>query len=83
MKQTNKAQEVIFSWKSKTISHAPLVFNSNVIQATFQKHLGIILDTRLLFDKHLETVLCKINKTICLICKLAESLTQNSSDHIV
>ena len=33
------------------MSHIPLVFNDNdVIQATFQKHIGIILDTRLSTD---------------------------------
>ena len=58
-----QAQEVIFSRKSKTISH-PLL--DLIIQTTSQKHLGIILDTRLSFEKHLETVLCKINKTIGL-----------------
>ena len=26
-----QAQEVIFSWKSKAISHPPLVFNNNII----------------------------------------------------
>ena len=52
------------------------------IQTTSEKHLGIILDTRLSFEKHLQIVLCKINKTIGLIRKFAESVTQNSSDHI-
>ena len=53
-----QVQEVIFSWKSKAISHPPLVLNNNnVIQTISQKHLGIILDTRLSFEKHLETVL--------------------------
>ena len=57
-----QAQEVIFSRKSKATSHPPLVFNNNnVMQAASHKHLGIILDTRLSFEKHLETVLCKIN----------------------
>ena len=58
-----QAQKVIFSRKSKAISHLPLVFNNNnVIQTTSQKHLGIILDTHLSFEKHLETVLCKVTK---------------------
>ena len=42
-----QAQEVIFSEKSKAILHHSLVFNNNnnnVIQTTFHKHLGIILD---------------------------------------
>ena len=65
-----QVQEVIFSWKSKATSHPPLVFNNNnVMQAASHKHLGIILDTRLSFEKNLEAVLCKINKTIGLIRK--------------
>ena len=71
----NQALEVIFSRKSKATSHPPLVFNNNnVMQAASQKNLGIILDTRLSFEKHLETVLCKINKTMGLIRKLQNLL---------
>ena len=74
-----QAQEVIFSRKSKAISHSPLLFNNNnVIQTTSQKHLGIILDARLFFEKHLETVLCKINKTIGLIGKLQNLLPRTA-----
>ena len=74
-----QTQEVIFSQKSKAISHPPLVFNNNnVIQTASQKHLGIILDTRLSFEKHLETVLCKINKTIGLIRKLQNLLPRTA-----
>ena len=74
-----QAQEVIFSRKSKAILHPLLVFNNNnVIQTTSQKHLGIILDTRLSFEKHLETVLCKINKTIGLIRKLQNLLPRTA-----
>ena len=63
-----QAHEVIFSRKSKAISHPTLVFNNNnVIQATSHKHLGIIFDTPLSFEKHREKVLCKVNKTIGLI----------------
>ena len=66
-----QAQYVSFSQKSKTISHPQLVSNNNnVIQTISQKHLGITFDTCLSFEKHLESVLCKINKTIDLICKL-------------
>ena len=78
-----QAERVIFSRKSKAISHPPLVLNNNnVIQTISQKHPGIILDTRLSFEKHLETLIYKINKTIGVIA-VAESLTQNSSYHIV
>ena len=74
-----QAQEVIFSRKSKATSHPPLVFNNNnVMQAASHKHLGIILDTRLSFEKHLETVLCKINKTIGFIRKLQNLLPRSA-----
>ena len=74
-----QALKVIFSRKSKAISYPPLVFNNNnVIHATSPKHLGIILDTRLSFEKHLETLLCKINKTIGLIRKLQNLLLRTA-----
>ena len=74
-----QAQDVIFIRKSKATSHPPLVFNNNnVIQAASHKHLGIILDTRLSFEKHLETVLCKLNKTIGLIRKLQNLLPRSA-----
>ena len=83
--QKKQAQEVIFSRKSKAISHPPLVFNNNnVMQATSQKHLRITnehLDTRLSFEKHLEIVLCKINKTIGLIRKLQNLLPRLVRSH--
>ena len=72
-----QAERVIFSRKSKAISHPPLVLNNNnVIQTPSQKHLGIILDTRLSFEKHLETVLCKINKTGAIRGSSREKLYQ-------
>ena len=51
-----QAQEVIFGRKSKAKSHHPLEFNNNNngIKTISQKHLGITLDTRLPFEKHLE-----------------------------
>ena len=74
-----EAQEVIFSRKSKATSHPPLVFNNNnVMQVASQKHLGTILDTQLSFEKHLETVPCKINKTIGLIHKLQNLLPRSA-----
>ena len=74
-----QAQELIFSRKSKATSHPPVVFNNdNVVQAASHKHLGIILDTRLSFEKHLETALCKINKAIGLIRKLQNLLPRSA-----
>ena len=76
-----QAQEVIFSRKSKAKLYSLLVLNDNnnnnkVTQVKSQKHLGIILDTRLSFEKDLETVQCKINKTISLVRKLGNLLSK-------
>ena len=46
----------------------------NVSQCKSQKHLGIILDSKLTFEDHCKTVLSKINKTIGLLCKLQNLL---------
>ena len=61
------------------MSHPPQVFNNiNVIQTTSQKHLGIILDTWLSFEKHLETLLCKKNNAIGLPRKLQNLLPRTT-----
>ena len=60
-----QAQEVIFSTKLKKVcSILALCFNNNVSQASLQKHLGLMLDNRLTFDKHLTNVSNKISKAI-------------------
>ena len=45
---TKQAQEVIFSLKTKKVPHPSLVFNNaKVTQLIYQRHLGIILDSKL------------------------------------
>ena len=62
-----QAQEVIFSRKLKKKPHPPLVFNNaSVSQCKSQKHLGIILESKLTFEEHYKTVLNKTNRTIGL-----------------
>ena len=62
---TKQAHEVILSRKTKEIYHYPLVFNNtNVSQSSSQKHLGVILDSMLIFDEHLNMVSLKISKTL-------------------
>lgn len=47
---TKQPQEMIFSCKTKKLPHSPLVFNNvNVTQSIYQKHPGIILDSKLTF----------------------------------
>ena len=51
--------------------HPPLVFNNaNVYQCKSQKHLGIILNSKLTFEVHYKTILSKANRTIGILRKL-------------
>ena len=66
-----ETQEVTFGGKIKKLSHPWLVFNNtNVLQASSHKYLGVTLDVKLAFDELLKKVLNKVNKTICLLRKL-------------
>ena len=77
--RTKQAQEVIFSRKTKKLPHPPLVFNNtNVTQSIYQKHLGIILDSKLTFENHINIVATKINKNIGLLSKLQNLLPRTA-----
>ena len=74
-----QAQEVIFSGKINKIDYPPLYFHQNLVKSpSTQKHLGMVLDTRLEFNLHLKNVLNKVNKTIGLLCKLLNTLPRTS-----
>ena len=72
---SKQVQEIIFSRKTKKISHPSLRFNSSIVSQTpYQKHLGVFLDTRSTFEEHLKVVTTKINKTIGLLWNLQKTL---------
>ena len=72
-----QAQEVIFSRKLNKPNLPSLNFNNGVvIQSTTHKYLGMILDTKLNFQEHLNDKLSKISKTIGLLRKLQNILTR-------
>ena len=74
-----QAQEVIFRRKTKKLNHHPLTFTKiTVSQSTYQKHLGVILDTSLSFDEHLISVQSKTNKSIDLLCRLQNTLPRQA-----
>ena len=65
---SKQAQEVIFSRKLKNVSHPPLVFNNaNVSSCKSQKHLGVLLDSKLTFEEQYKTILSKTNRTVGLL----------------
>ena len=59
------AQEVLFSRKKKTQIHPTISFNNiQVGRASHHKHLGVLLDEKLNFKQHIDTIILKINKGI-------------------
>ena len=75
------AQEYIFRRKTKRLTHPPLVFNNNISRSFSQKHLGVILDFRLILEDHLNNVLAKVNKTEGLQRKLRSSLPKTNINY--
>ena len=52
--------------------------NNIVTRSNTQKHLGMILDTKLDFQEHLKSLFSKINKTISTLRKLQHILRISS-----
>ena len=74
-----QANEVIFSRKSKVHSHPPLTFNNNdVKQCPHQKHLGIILDSKLDFNIHVDNKIKKCYRMIGIIKRLSVSVPRKA-----
>ena len=72
-----QAIEVCFSNKCHKENYQPLQFNSTDIQiADSQKHLGLILDSKLNFNEHIESKITKCNKIIGLMKRLSLILSR-------
>ena len=60
---SKQAQGIIFSRKHQKISHPSIYFNNNPIESvSSQKHLRMILDTKLNFQGYIKNILPKVNK---------------------
>ena len=74
-----QATEVIFSHKKTPVNHPPLFFNAvPVTSSPRQKHLGLVLDSKLTFSHHLSSKICKANKGICVIKRLRKYLPRKT-----
>ena len=76
-----QANEVIFSRKtsSNNLSHPPIKFNNNDIsKCPHQKHVGIVLDSKLNFNVHLDKKIKKWKRIIGLIRRLSINLPRNA-----
>ena len=73
------APEVIFSRKLKTVPHPSITFNNNPLSlCPAQKHLGLVLDSKLTFNKHVNRILSKVSKSIGLLRKFRPVLSRSS-----
>ena len=67
----------MFSRKSfsHNLSHPPIKFNERIItKCNHQKHLGIIVESNLNFNTHIDQKIKKCNKLIGLIRRLSVNL---------
>ena len=76
---TKQAQEIIFG-KKKTVSIHPIFyFNTTPVNSNVgHKHFGMILDSKLSFENHLQFVFSRVNKTIGLLKKSQPTLPRKS-----
>ena len=76
-----QANEVIFSRKSDSanVFHPPIKLNNNSIpKCPSQKHLGIVLDSKLNFSSHVDDKIKKCDKLIGLIRRLSVNLPRKA-----
>ena len=71
--------EVCFSHKRDKEVYPPLKFNNNNVQsANSQKHVGLVLDSKLYFNKHVKNKIIECNKSVARMKKLSLTLSRNS-----
>ena len=74
-----QANEVIFTRKSNRCTYPPVTFNNNIIATCpHQKHLGVVLDSKLDFSIHIEQKIRKCNKIIGRIRRLSVCLRRKA-----
>ena len=80
---TKQAEEILFSQKHKSPDHPPIYFNNiEVKRVSDHQHLGLILDSKLSFAKHISEKISTARKGIGIIKHLAPYLPLKSRDQI-
>ena len=71
--------EVLYSHKVNSDDHPKLTFNGNQVQrCSSHKHVGLILDNKLDFNKYLDEKISKYNKLFRMMKKLSTSVSRQS-----
>ena len=80
---TKQANEVIFSCKKNKLHHPALTFNGSYVkQVSEHKHLGLVLQNNLSFEKHLDEKIRKANRIIGMLRHLAKFLPLKTLDQM-
>ena len=80
---SNQANEVLFSCKKSTQNHPQLIINRSVVaKVSNQKHFGLILDSGLSFEKHLNEKILKAKKNVVVLKYLSNFLPLKSLDQM-
>ena len=81
--KNKQAIQVIFSQKRDTLIHPSLFFNgSEEVNKAEQRHLGMILDSKLTFLSHIKEAIVKVRKGIGIIRFLSKYVARDVSDQI-
>ena len=76
---TKQAVEVTFSKKRSPVNHPPIFFNEAPVKnVPEQRHLGIILDSKLSFASHIQTVISKSRQGIGMLRFLSKYLPRHT-----
>ena len=76
---TKQAVEVTFSKKRSPVNHPPIFFNEAPVKnVPEQRHLGIILDSKLSFASHIKTVISKSRQGIGMLRFLSKYLPRHT-----
>ena len=80
---TKPAEEILFSRKQESPIHPPIYFNGiEVKRVNDHKHLGLTLDSKLSFAKHISEKISSARKGIGIIKHLSPFLPLKSRDQI-
>ena len=80
---TKQATEVLFSCKKSSPTHPQIIFNGTAVgKMSEQKHLGLILDSKLSLEKHLNAKIIKATKYLGVIKHLSRFLPLKTLDQM-
>ena len=80
---TKQATELLFSCKKNRPNHPSLIFNEFVVpKVKEQKHLGLTLDSKLSFERHVNEKVIKAKKRIGIIKYLSKFLHIKTLDQM-